>query len=53
MAAAHNAFVQGVNAMMSHAPRIEGEKVQPFVVVCLAVVRVCPPLWSENPAKNP
>ncbi|KAJ7451705.1 hypothetical protein FB451DRAFT_1284077 [Mycena latifolia] len=38
MAAAHNAFIQGINAMVSHAPRVEGDKVQPFVVFSLAVV---------------
>ncbi|TFK33903.1 hypothetical protein BDQ12DRAFT_690420 [Crucibulum laeve] len=31
MAAAHNQFIQGINAMVYHAPRIPEEKVQPFV----------------------
>ncbi|KAF8169124.1 hypothetical protein K438DRAFT_1983441 [Mycena galopus ATCC 62051] len=38
MAAAHNAFIQGVNAMVFHASTVDGSKVQPFIVFCLAVV---------------
>ncbi|KAJ7152057.1 hypothetical protein C8R46DRAFT_1197794 [Mycena filopes] len=38
MAAAHNSFIQGINAMVAHAPRITPEKVQPFMIFSLAVV---------------
>ncbi|KAJ6486719.1 hypothetical protein C8R45DRAFT_1098017 [Mycena sanguinolenta] len=38
MAAAHNAFIQGINAMVLHAPIVANDRVQPFVVFCLAVV---------------
>ncbi|KAJ6462274.1 hypothetical protein C8R47DRAFT_1240208 [Mycena vitilis] len=39
MAAAHNTFIQGVNAVVAHAPFVPAEKVQPFMVFCLALVR--------------
>jgi len=38
MAAAHNLFIQGINAMVLHAPTVEGDKVQPFMIFGLAVV---------------
>lgn len=38
MAAAHNAFIQGINAMVAHAPTVTPDKVQPFMVFSLAVV---------------
>ncbi|KAK7046315.1 hemerythrin HHE cation-binding domain protein [Favolaschia claudopus] len=38
MAAAHNAFIQGINAMVLYAPTVAGEKVEPFVIFSLAVV---------------
>ncbi|KAJ7644766.1 hypothetical protein FB45DRAFT_299503 [Roridomyces roridus] len=38
MAAAHNAFIQGINAMVAHAPNITSDKVEPFMVFSLAVV---------------
>ena len=39
MAAAHNVFIQGINAVVAHAPHIAEEKVQPFMVFCLTLVR--------------
>ncbi|KAF9525795.1 hypothetical protein CPB83DRAFT_858899 [Crepidotus variabilis] len=36
MAAAHNLFIQGVNAMVAHAPHVEGDKVQPFVIFAIS-----------------
>ncbi|KAF9523962.1 hypothetical protein CPB83DRAFT_862022 [Crepidotus variabilis] len=38
MAAAHNMFIQGVNAMAAHAPLVEGDKVAPFVFFSLTVL---------------
>ncbi|KAJ7122164.1 hypothetical protein C8R44DRAFT_568814, partial [Mycena epipterygia] len=38
MAAAHNAFIQGINAMVAHAPTVTPDKVQPFMIFSLAVV---------------
>ncbi|KAH9487381.1 hypothetical protein JR316_0001456 [Psilocybe cubensis] len=38
MAAAHNVFIQGINAAVAHAPHITPEKVQPFMVFCLTVL---------------
>ncbi|KAJ7606364.1 hypothetical protein DFH06DRAFT_1486904 [Mycena polygramma] len=38
MAAAHNTFIQGINAVVAHAPTVPAEKVQPFMVFCLALV---------------
>ncbi|THU97141.1 hypothetical protein K435DRAFT_838742 [Dendrothele bispora CBS 962.96] len=38
MAAAHNAFIQGINAMVAHASTVPPEKVQPFMIFSLAVV---------------
>ncbi|TFL03953.1 hypothetical protein BDV98DRAFT_590822 [Pterulicium gracile] len=39
MAAARNAFVQGINAIVHHAPNITLEKVNPFMTFCLAVFK--------------
>ncbi|KAJ6520972.1 hypothetical protein DFH09DRAFT_1193344 [Mycena vulgaris] len=36
--AAHNTFIQGINAMVAHAPSVPPERVQPFMVFSLAVV---------------
>ncbi|KAF9527422.1 hypothetical protein CPB83DRAFT_907629 [Crepidotus variabilis] len=38
MAAAHNMFIQGVNAMATHAPYVTDKKVQPFMLFCLTVL---------------
>jgi len=38
MAAAHNMFIQGVNAMVAHAPHIKPEKVKSFTFFCLSVL---------------
>ncbi|KAJ3742335.1 hypothetical protein DFH05DRAFT_1461458 [Lentinula detonsa] len=38
MAAAHNAFIQGINAIVQHAPTVPKEKVQAFMIFGLAVV---------------
>lgn len=38
MAAAHNMFIQGINAMVAHAPHVKDEKIKAFVVFCLAIV---------------
>ncbi|KDR68365.1 hypothetical protein GALMADRAFT_257009 [Galerina marginata CBS 339.88] len=38
MAAAHNMFIQGINAMVAHAPYVTEEKVQPFMVFCLTLL---------------
>jgi len=38
MAAAHNMFIQGFNAMIRHGPTVKGDKVQPFMVFCLTVI---------------
>ncbi|KDR72139.1 hypothetical protein GALMADRAFT_1344375 [Galerina marginata CBS 339.88] len=38
MAAAHNIFIQGANAIVAHAPHITDEKVQPFMIFCLALL---------------
>jgi len=38
MAAAHNMFIQGINAMVAHAPQIKPEKVKPFTFFCLSVL---------------
>ncbi|KAF9527421.1 hypothetical protein CPB83DRAFT_836591 [Crepidotus variabilis] len=40
MAAAHNIFIQGVNAMAAHALHVTDEKVQPFMLFCLSVLEV-------------
>ncbi|PPQ72502.1 hypothetical protein CVT26_003592 [Gymnopilus dilepis] len=40
MAAAHNHFVQGINAIIAHAPHITEEKVQPFMTFCLSLFEV-------------
>lgn len=42
MACAHNAFIQGVNAMVAHAPNVQEKKVQPFMIFCIAVVCIIP-----------
>ena len=39
MAAAHNVLIQGINAVVAHAPHITEEKVQPFMVFCSTLVR--------------
>ncbi|TFL03964.1 hypothetical protein BDV98DRAFT_590830 [Pterulicium gracile] len=36
MAAAHNMFIQGINAMVYHAPHITPEQVLPFMLFCQA-----------------
>jgi len=38
MAAAHNTFIQGLNAIIYHGPKVDGDKVQPFMVFCLALL---------------
>ncbi|TFL03975.1 hypothetical protein BDV98DRAFT_354549 [Pterulicium gracile] len=38
MAAAHNMFIQGINAMVYHAPKVRPEQVQNFMIFCLAVL---------------
>jgi hemerythrin-like domain-containing protein len=38
MACAHNTFLQGVNAMVYHAHRIQENQVQDFMVFCIALV---------------
>jgi hypothetical protein len=48
MAAAHNAFIQGINAMVVHAPHIKPEKVKPFTFFCLSVVRLAHHLLADN-----
>ncbi|KAJ7511315.1 hypothetical protein B0H11DRAFT_1954698 [Mycena galericulata] len=40
MAAAHNTFIQGINAMIFHARTVTAEKVQPFIIFSLAVVDI-------------
>ena len=46
MAAAHNTFIQGLNAMIRHGPTVNEDKVEPFMWFCLALVRrvltLCP-----------
>jgi hypothetical protein len=39
MGAAHNAFIQGLNAIIRHALNITEDKVQPFMIFALTVVR--------------
>ena len=39
MAAAHNMFITGLNAIVHHGPTVSGNKVKPFMVFCLTVVR--------------
>jgi len=39
MAAAHNMFIQGINAVVHHAPTVNEDKVAPFMVFCLTLVR--------------
>ncbi|KAF8798500.1 hypothetical protein BYT27DRAFT_7264653 [Phlegmacium glaucopus] len=38
MAAAHNMFIQGINAIVHHAPTVNGDKVKPFMVFCLTLL---------------
>ncbi|KAJ6626625.1 hypothetical protein B0H10DRAFT_506034 [Mycena sp. CBHHK59/15] len=38
MAAVHNGFIQGINAMPTHAPSVPADKVQAFVIFSLAAV---------------
>ncbi|KAF8906785.1 hypothetical protein CPB84DRAFT_1844244 [Gymnopilus junonius] len=40
MAAAHNTLIQGVNAIIAHAPHVTENKVQPFMVFCLTLFGV-------------
>ena len=40
MAAAHNTFIQGLNAMIRHGPTVTEDKVEPFMWFCLALVRL-------------
>ncbi|KAJ7286428.1 hypothetical protein C8J57DRAFT_1287628 [Mycena rebaudengoi] len=37
-ACAHNGFIQGINAMVHHAPNVEGDKVVPFMGFSLTIV---------------
>jgi hypothetical protein len=45
MAAAHNTFIQGLNAMIRHGPNVKEDKVEPFMWFCLALVRRKTSLW--------
>ncbi|KAJ7223047.1 hypothetical protein GGX14DRAFT_387422 [Mycena pura] len=47
MAAAHNSFIQGINSIVSHAPTVSGDKVEPFLVFSLAVVRIQTPIRAQ------
>jgi len=38
MAAAHNTFIQGLNAMIRHGPTVKEDKVEPFMWFCLALL---------------
>jgi len=38
MAAAHNTFIQGLNAFIRHGPTVKEDKVEPFMRFCLAVL---------------
>ncbi|KAE9401150.1 hypothetical protein BT96DRAFT_974919 [Gymnopus androsaceus JB14] len=38
MAAAHNTFIQGINAIVAHAPTVPPNKIQPFLIFCLTVL---------------
>ncbi|KAF9062719.1 hypothetical protein BDP27DRAFT_1336228, partial [Rhodocollybia butyracea] len=38
MAAAHNVFITGINAIVRHAPNVPPNKVKPFMVFCLTVL---------------
>ncbi|KAJ7286448.1 hypothetical protein C8J57DRAFT_1287679 [Mycena rebaudengoi] len=38
MACAHNGFIQGINAMVHHAPNVAADKVVPFMVFSLTIV---------------
>ena len=49
MAAAHNTFIQGINAIIHHGPTVPADKVQPFMVFCLALVRALPQCVSYFP----
>jgi len=40
MAAAHNMFVQGVNAIVYHGPTVTPDKVQPFMLFCVTLLDV-------------
>ncbi|KAF9522453.1 hypothetical protein CPB83DRAFT_111627 [Crepidotus variabilis] len=40
MAAAHNMFIQGINAMAAHAFYVKDERIQPFVLFCLTVLEI-------------
>ena len=39
MAAAHNMFIQGFNAIIYHAPTVPGDKVESFMLFCITLVR--------------
>jgi len=38
MAASHNMFIQGFNAMIRHGPTVKEDKVEPFMWFCLALL---------------
>ncbi|KAF8318885.1 hypothetical protein F5887DRAFT_1034339 [Amanita rubescens] len=38
MGAAHNTFIQGLNAIVKHAPNITKDKVQPFMIFALTAL---------------
>ena len=39
MGAAHNTFIQSLNAIIKHAPNITEDKVQPFMIFAQTAVR--------------
>jgi hypothetical protein len=42
MACAHNTFIQGINAMVYHANRVQEDQVQDFMLFCFSLVRFVP-----------
>jgi len=38
MAAAHNMFIQGINAMFHHGPTVKEDKLEPFMCFCLTLL---------------
>jgi len=38
MAAAHNSILQGINAIVKHAPNVKGDKIKPFLVFATTVL---------------
>jgi hypothetical protein len=38
MAAAHNMFIQGLNAIIYHGPLVTEDKVEPFMLFCITLV---------------